>query len=95
MNYEEIQWGALRVAKATGDAPDQDRLAELYNWKRGDPSGGVRFLNGAGQPVAGPGMVDWTGFPMTAAMEAAVSHELRRLQYLIDAIRGSKKHGYS
>ena len=68
----------------------RDRLAALYNWKRGEAPSQVCFLHSPGEPVPSAEAVDWTAFPLTEGMEAALEHEVERLRRLRESIRAGK-----
>ena len=74
-----LHWDSLFVSVgASKPLEGGDRLAALYRWYRGDRAV-LDFHVAApnGPPIAEPGLVDWTDFPTTAAIQAAARDRRR------------------
>ena len=87
-----VGWKAVRVL-AAGPSPDAspqagpERLAALYRFQSvGRSPGHAFFVTADGKrdlEIDRPDQVDWTGFPVIAALEAVTYDELRRLRLLL------------
>jgi hypothetical protein len=82
-------WKAIRV-RGPGDAGElvaAERLAALYHFQNGERAPGHCFIDALREAeVTDPAEVDWSSFPVLAALEAVTCDELRRLRLLL---RGS------
>jgi len=87
-----VGWKAVRVL-GTGPSSDAsplagpERLAALYRFQSvGRSPGAAFFVTADGKrdlEIDHPDQVDWTGFPVIAALEAVTYDELRRLRLLL------------
>jgi len=89
-----IGWKAVRVL-GTGASTDaaqpaqlvgNERLAALYRFQSAGRSPGHRFYAADVKretEIVEPDQVDWSGFPVIAALEAVTYDELRRLRMLL------------
>ncbi len=90
----QTRWKAVRVFAPGGGHGERERelgaaerLAALYRFQSGDAAADQRFVVGVEAsreaPLTDPAEVDWSGFPVLAALEAVTHDELRRLRRLL------------
>ena len=76
-------WTAIKVYLQGDECPrgSNTRLVTLLQWLRNEAPEQLIVTDPAGQPIVDPMHVDWTQFPLTDAVEAAMAlqHAARRI----------------
>ena len=82
----KTSWKAIRIHPpgSSSELSGAERLAALYRFQNGELAAGHVLADAArGAEVVGPDQIDWTTFPVLAALEAVTTDELFRLRSLI------------